>query len=188
MGLDWLKRRISEVLRAGRVSAVLLAKGEGAYCVEVEGCCDGAAMWDEASVDESGGCGKWLRTGSYWRLFAKSSKVTSGMKSKRSPASAGASGGCACDVKLKREAASLAVGKARPWGAMLPASLVTLQSIGRQHAVGGPLSRRGTASGHLTFVSRMGAGPAALCGLAPTVAARGSLSWNWCLGAAEGQT
>lgn len=43
-GLDWLKRRMSEALRAGRASTVLLAKGEGACCVEVEGCCDGAAM------------------------------------------------------------------------------------------------------------------------------------------------
>lgn len=82
-------------------------------------------MWDGAGADESGGCGKWLRAGSYCRLFAKSSKVTSGMKSKRSPASAGASGGWA---KLKRAGASLTAGKARPWGAMLAASLVTLQA------------------------------------------------------------
>lgn len=34
LGLDWLKRRMSEVLRAGRVSAVVVAKGEGACCVE----------------------------------------------------------------------------------------------------------------------------------------------------------
>ena len=59
--------------------------------------------------------------------MAKSSKVTSGMKSKGSSASAGMSGG-ACLVKLNLEVAklgSLMAGKARFCDAML-ASLVTL--------------------------------------------------------------
>ena len=89
-------------------------------------CCEWGAMWDGCSDEESGGAGKLLRAGSYWRLFAKSSKVTSGMKPKCSCASAGTSG-WGLELKLKRDVASLAAGKARAcvWGTRF-ASLVTL--------------------------------------------------------------
>jgi hypothetical protein len=132
--LDWLKRRSRDVLRAGRESA---AGAGGAFIdaagpVGLTGFCDGGreAMCGAGggSEDESGGLGKLLRTGSYARLLAKSSNVTSGMKLKCSPASTGMLGG-ACLLKLKREAAKFVSlmegGKARFCDAML-ASLVTL--------------------------------------------------------------
>jgi hypothetical protein len=94
---DWLKRRSSDVLRAGRESvaavlAVLDEKAGGAFIdaarpVGFTILCDcdcevmcAAAGGIEAPWDESGGLGKLLRTGSYCRLLAKSSKLTSGMK------------------------------------------------------------------------------------------------------------
>ena len=88
-------------------------------------------MYEEASEDESGGAGKLLRA-SYWRLFAKSSKVTSGMKSKRSPALTAGASGCAFALKLKREAASFTAGtgKGRPW--LWEATLASLVTLHRQ--------------------------------------------------------
>lgn len=90
VGLDWLKRRRSEVLRAGRGSAV----------EEVNGAEVGAGM------EESGGAGKW-------RLFAKSSKVTSGIRLKRSLVVAGAAGG-GLVVKVKWEV-SRSRSRSRVW-------------------------------------------------------------------------
>jgi hypothetical protein len=95
--LDWLKRRNSDVLRVGRESvaavlAVLAVNCGGAFIdaarpVGFTGLCDCActgmcvaAGGIEAPWEESGGLGKLLRTGSYCRLLAKSSKLTSGMK------------------------------------------------------------------------------------------------------------
>ena len=178
LDLDWLKRRISELLRAGRVSAVLEVKGEGWFgragprAEEVNEWCDGGAMWDGAlSDEESGGAGKLLRAGSYWRLFAKSSKVTSGMKPKCSCASAGTSG-WGLELKLKRDVASLTAGKARAWLCeTAPASLVTLHT--HWHISMAPGYTHGAAFA-LTFASRKGAGPAAPCGHAPTGGVRGS--------------
>ena len=93
---DWLKRRLKELLRAGRVS------GSAA----VAGCMPGML-----GVVVLAGTGKSLRLGSKARLLAKSSKLTEGRKSKE-PAepvlSRSALAGSGCLEKLKRGLAGAA--------------------------------------------------------------------------------
>jgi hypothetical protein len=84
--VDWLNRRMKELLRVGRASVV------GA---PVKGCMAGVVLL-------AGTAGKSLRVGSYERLFAKSSKLTEGRKSYVSVGSRGSLGASGCLEKLKR--------------------------------------------------------------------------------------
>ena len=77
---DWLKRRIKELLRDGRVSP----------WPAVNGCMFGVLPLTGGWVLlKLPGTGKSLRLGSYVRLLAKSSKLTVGRKSYESPVSVG---------------------------------------------------------------------------------------------------
>jgi hypothetical protein len=86
LAVDWLNRRMKELLRVGRPS--------------VEGAPVKAGMADVVLL--AGTAGKSLRLGSYERLFAKSSKLTEGRKSYVSVGSRGSLGGSGCLEKLKR--------------------------------------------------------------------------------------
>ena len=69
--LDWLNRRMNELLRAGRESP-------GAA---VNVCMLGVLLLVGTLLLNEPGAGKSLRLGSYARLLAKSSKLTEGRKS-----------------------------------------------------------------------------------------------------------
>lgn len=70
--VGWLKRRMKELLRAGRDSVVGVAVNVGMLFVLLLA---GRLLLKEP------GAGKSLRLGSYERLLAKSSKLTEGRKS-----------------------------------------------------------------------------------------------------------
>ena len=72
--VDWLKRRMNELLRVGRVSVV----GASVNACMLDVLLLAGAV---AGVLKLPGAGKSLRFGSYERLFAKSSKLTAGRKS-----------------------------------------------------------------------------------------------------------
>jgi len=76
LAVDWLKRRMKELLRVGRASEVGAA---------VKACTFGVLMLvlvlAGTELLKLPGAGKSLRSGSYARLLAKSSKLTEGRKS-----------------------------------------------------------------------------------------------------------
>lgn len=102
--VDWLKRRMKELLRVGRVSVAVAPVN---VCM-----LDVAALVLVLVLVLAGmellklpGAGKSLRSGSYARLFAKSSKLTEGRKSYDEDVcvgSTGSFGGSGCLEKLNR--------------------------------------------------------------------------------------
>lgn len=94
LAVDWLNRRMNELLRVGRAS---VAGAPEKFCML------GMLVFGTAGLLKLPGAGKSLRLGSYERLFAKSSKLTEGRKSYVSVGSTGSLGsGSGCFEKLKR--------------------------------------------------------------------------------------
>lgn len=78
--VDWLKRRMKELLRVGRVS-VGAPVAPVTPAAPVKACMLGALVLEGTLLLNVPGAGKSLKSGLYERLLAKSSKLTEGRKS-----------------------------------------------------------------------------------------------------------